>query len=219
MDRRAFMTGMGTVGATLFGGWSLFKPLLATVAAGETWDSLATQTRWVPWDASASPPSYESRVNVSIGMLQRAQGAGTQEMLRSIEMVAHFAIEDAPYFAPFHAWKYEAAAASKRANATPPITFEAAMPDRVGLQVNYALIAENLAPGVKGSGMVYLPLGARDGPGTGLYVLAGPSPVTGNQPDLGAYTFSGSLHAPLRGPTGRMPDFDFVTLAIRPATA
>ena len=192
--------------------------ILAATAAGES-ASWATQTRWVSWDASMSPLAIDKRVSVSIGLLQRAQGAATQQMLRSLEVIAHFAIDDAPYVAGFNAWSYTSAAGAKRVNATPPLTFDAAMPDRVGLQVNYALIGDNLAPGVRDSGMVYLPLGARDGPGTGLYVLAGPSPRTGKQPDLGMYTFSGYLGAPLRDAMGGMPDFDYVTLAIRPAAA
>ena len=71
------------------------------------------------------------------------------------------------------------------------------MPDRVGLQVNYAFTPEPLVPGIASTGTVYLPLGARDGPDVGIYVLASPSRVTGAVPDFTQYRFSGDLRTPL----------------------
>jgi len=195
--------------------------LLEYAAMGRALGPLASRMRWARWDASLSRQSFESRADVSIGVLQRAQGAAAAPgMLRALEVVAHFALDDAPYFAPFGAWRYEAAGlSSKHGTATSPLTFDAAMPDRVGLQVNYSLSAAMLAPGTIDSGMVYLPLGARDGPGFGLYVLAGPSHGSGAQPDLSDYFFSGDLRAPLLRSAGSLPDFDFVTLTVRRAAA
>jgi hypothetical protein len=191
--------------------------LFEAAASGRGWDSFATRMRWARWQPSLSLPSFDSRVSVSIGMLQPAQVDAAPGMLKVLEVVAHFALDVAPYFAPFNAWRYESAGIAKRANATSPLTFDAAMPDRVGLQVAYALSAADLAPGVADSGMVYLPLGARDGPSTGLYVLAGPSRYTGTQPDFSEYRFSGTLDSPLTRSTDGTPDFDFVTLAVRAA--
>jgi hypothetical protein len=136
--------------------------------------------------------------------------------LLSLDVVAHFAIEEAPFFAPFNALHYTAARAGKAAGATSPLTFEAAMPDRVGLQVNYAMERTHPLARLAAGGTVYLPIGGRDGAGTGIYVLATPSRVTGLPPEFTEYSFSGDLIEPLRRDTGGTPDFDFVALTIAP---
>ena len=71
------------------------------------------------------------------------------------------------------------------------------MPDRVGLQVSYALERKNVLSRLAAGGVAYLPIGGRDGAGTGIYVLATPSRVTGQLPDFKEYTFSGDLIHPL----------------------
>jgi hypothetical protein len=152
-------------------------------------------------------------------MLQSAQ-VHAPSALQSLEVVAHFAINEAPHFAPFNAWQYVAARAGKAAKRSSPLTFAASMPDRVGLQVNYALERNGSLPSrLAAGGTVYLPIGARDGPGTGIYVLATPSRVTGALPDFSEYTFTGDLIQPLRRFTGGTPDFDFVPLTIAPGAA
>jgi hypothetical protein len=268
MDRRTFLTGVGTMGAAVAGGWSTVeasagaeraatlekaagvaraggggKPgvskgggvayeglvlgylpgspaLLELTARGETWDWHSAQTRWARWDPTLAFVTSEPMVSVSIGMIQRAQVPGTAETLRSLEVLAHFAIDEAPYVVPFQAWKYRAAAdGSKGDQATSPLTFDASMHNRVGLQVNYRLNAAALVPNMLESGMLYLPLGARNGPSIGLHVLAGPSRLTGALPDLREYQFSGDLHAPLLRVAGGKPDFDYVTVMIRRSMA
>jgi hypothetical protein len=173
---------------------------------------------WSPWSPALSRQTPDQRVSVSIGILQAAPSAVAPQMLKSLEVVAHFALDGTPFVATFPAWKHEAAASGRRANATSPIAFDAAMPDRVALQVDYAL-GETVPHGISDSGRVYLPLGARDGPGVGLYVLAGPSRYTGMPPDLRGHVFSGDLRSPLARPGGGTPDFDYVALAVRPAAA
>lgn len=265
MDRRGFLTGVGTLGAVAAGGWTAlehgarsaraeglaqvaeagtgrgakagaqggrplaqglsvgFLPgstgLLDHAARGRPWNELASQMRWSAWHPSLSRPVFDPMVDVSLGLFQSARVHANPGMLRSLEVVAHFALDVSPHFAPFNAWGYESAGPGKLAKRTSPLTFEAAMPDRVGLQVNYALDKSVIVPGMASSGMVYLPLGARDGPGTGIYVLASPSRVTGAVPDFTEYTFSGDLVQPLRRNTGGTPDFDFVTLTIAPVVA
>jgi len=193
--------------------------LLDYAARGQRWDYLATQMRWASWHPSLSLPVFDSRVDVSIGLLQSAQVYANPGLLRSLEVVAHFALDVSPHFAPFEAWSHQGASLGKPMKKTAPLTFEAGMPDRVGLQVNYALDGASLVRGIAEDGTVYLPLGARDGPGTGIYVLATPSRITGAAPDFTEYTFSGDLIRPLRRNTGGTPDFDFVTLTIAPVAA
>ena len=265
MDRRTFLTEVGSMGAAAAGGWMALEsgsvraadlakaagvstgsngsrrgpsgsapvyegltlgylpgsPALLEIAMrGRAFDSRATQTRWARWDPSLARVTSDPVASVSIGALQRAKVAAAPGMLRSLEVIAYFAVDEAPYVAPFNAWKYEAAGTkSKRETATSPLTFDALMHDRVSLKVNYGLSGSNLVPGTRSSGMLYLPLGALNGPGLGLYVLAGPSRYTGAQPDLSGYRFSGNLHAPLSRLVGGTPDFDFVTLTIRRSLA
>lgn len=264
MDRRAFLTGVGTIGAASAAGWATVEhearsaraaglaaaagvphlgpvqraaqrnaarpglsvgyllgsaTLLDYTARGQRWDYLANQMRWATWYPSLSLPVFHDRLDVAIGKLQSAQVEASPNLTRSLEVVAHFALDVSPHFAPFNAWRYDGAIAGKRARATSPLAFEAGMPDRVGLQVNYAFDRGSLVPGLAESGVVYLPIGARNGPGTGIYVLASPSRVTGALPDFTEYRFSGDLIAPLIRNTAGTPDFDFVTLTIAPVAA
>lgn len=192
--------------------------LLDYASRGRAWPQLASQMRWSQWQSSLALPIFDSRVDVSIGTLQLAQVHAPSTLL-ALDVVAHFAIDQSPHFAPFEAWSYQGAHAGKSARHTSPLTFEVAMPDRVALQVNYALQAGSAISRLDSAGTVYLPIGARDGPTTGIYVLATPSRVTGALPDFAEYTFSGDLIQPLRRNTGGTPDFDFVTLTIAPVTA
>ena len=262
MDRRSFLTGMGTIGAVAGGGWHAlesqarsaraeglakaagasepasatasrgieraqpglsvgFLPgspgLLEAASQGRAWD-WARQLRWTTWHRSLSLPIFENRADVAISTLQAAQVWTAPNLTQTIEVVAHFAFDVSPYFGPFNAWRYDGAAAKKTARRTSPLVFEAGMPDRVALQVNYAFEPETLAPGVSARGMVYLPIGAQDGPGAGIYVLASPSRVTGARPDFTEYSFTGDLNQPMLRNTGGTPDFDFVTLTIAPVS-
>jgi hypothetical protein len=189
--------------------------LLEYAARGWAYPQLATQMRWTAWEPSFALPIFDSRVDVSLGMIQDAQVTLPASLL-SLEVVAHFAIDKAPFFAPFNAWQYTAARAGKPAKATSPLTFEAGMPDRVGLQVNYALDPKQALARYASGGTLYLPVGGRDGAGTGIYVIATPSRVTGALPDFTEYTFTGNLIQPLRRNTGGTADFDFVPLTIAP---
>ncbi len=227
MDRRAFLTGVGSIGAASAAGWSALQAsarsaratglakaagaipkagakaaastlphgltvgylpgsggLLDYAARGQRWDFTAREMRWAEWNTSLIPPSYDSRVDLAFGRLQVAQVWANPDLVRSIEVVAHFALDGAPDFAPFNAWRYDGAVKGKLAKATSSIVFEAAVPDRVGLQVNYAFAREQVLEGISNAGMVYLPVGARDGPGIGIYVLASPSRITGAVPDF-----------------------------------
>jgi hypothetical protein len=193
--------------------------LLEYAARGWKFPQLATQMRWAQWEPSFALPILDSRVDVGLGMLQQAKVFAPPSLL-SLEVVAHFALDKAPHFAPFNAWQYTAARSGKPAKATSPLMFEAAMPDRVGLQVNYAMERTQTLSRLSAGGTVYLPIGGRDGAGTGIYVLATPSRVSGNLPQFSDFAFSGDLNQPLwRFDGGGTPEFDFVTLTIAPVVS
>jgi hypothetical protein len=202
--------------------------IFATPTVERMMRATATGLRWARWDASLATQTSQSAihslfkvsslVDLSIGVLRRADAAASA--VRGLDIVAHFAMDDAPYFAPFSAWRYEATGLSTAPKSTQPITFSARIPDHVALEVNYALNPSAIASGIRSAGMLYLPIGANSassaGLATGLYVFASPSAYTGVQPDLSAYVFSGDVHTPLADPSGRALDFDYLTLAIRP---
>ena len=185
----------------------------------------ATGLRWANWDAAAAAQAHQASlrslfrsstlVDLTVGTLRRVQDTAASG-LQGLDITVHVALDEAPYSAPFIAWRYESA---KPATAPKASRFLARVPDRVALEVNYALDQSAVANGVSRAGMIYLPVGATAataGLATGLYVLAAPSADTGMQPDLGAYVFSGDVNAPLADPFGRAPDFEYLALAIRP---
>ena len=199
--------------------------MLASPTVERMMRASATGLRWSRWDPALAAQTSQSAVHslfrvsslvdLSIGVLRKAGNADTGR-LTGLDITAHFALDDAPYFAPFTPWRYEAAKPR-----TPPKSarFLARIPDRVALEVNYALRPGAFAGGISGAGMLYLPIGANaatTGLATGLYVLATTSAHTGVLPDLGAYVFSGDVQAPLADPSGRALDFDYLALAIRP---
>jgi hypothetical protein len=103
----------------------------------------------------------------------------------------------------------------KKNGAPSPPRFDACVPDRVALQIDYELDAATIASGILTAGRLYLPLGAPNGLGTGLYLLAAPSLSSGMPPELNAYAFTGDLRSPLVHQSGSAPDFDYLTVAIR----
>ena len=270
MDRRKFLTGLGSIGATATAAWSTTEGPAAAARAnglaksagadnpvgrsaqppGHARQSIAAFTfgmlqgssalvaattpnyvaatgrhQWKAWDASMAPQgnlfgrafSVESRVSIQLGTLSAAHAAAPRAgLLQSLEIDAHFAVDDGN-FAPFYAWSHRAGAPGRPQKTSAPMVFDALVPDRMALQVNYALDAGSLAPTVSTAGSLYIPVGAFDGPGPGLYVIAGPSHASGLPADLSAYAFSGNLQAPLMDSAGRMPDFDYLTLSIHAA--
>ena len=141
MDRRTFLTGIGTIGAATAGGWTALESaargnraeglaraagapkaaswrrgvapggaralqqglsvgylpggdtLLSYAAQGRPWNGTASRMRWAAWTPSLSRRVFEAQVDVSIGLLQSAAVPGTPEVLRSLEVVAHFALD------------------------------------------------------------------------------------------------------------------------------
>jgi hypothetical protein len=269
MDRRAFLTGLGTIGAVATGGWATREssaasaraaglakaagvpgPIAArtkarTAAAGKRggfvlgrlagssallahesvdYAGHAGRLGWAVWDESAaSAPSLfaktfgsQGRVSIMLGALRPAAAANGLPMIESIDITAHFAIDDG-HFVPFHVSSYRAAGANRARATSAPVMFDALVPDRVALQIDYVLDEKSVSSSVAKKGSVYLPIGGAQGAGTGLYLLAGPSSTSGMPPELSGYVFSGDPHAPILASRGGAPDFDHIAFAIHDA--
>jgi hypothetical protein len=269
MDRRTFLTGLGTIGAAATGGWATREssaasaraaglakaagapgPLIARSKAGtaaaakrggfvlgmlagssamlgpESVDYAAHAGRlgWAAWDESMASSrgvfnkalGVPGRVSIMLGGFRDAASANRLPMIESIDVTAHFAIDDGR-FVPFHVSSYRAAGFKRSQLASAPIVFDALTPDRVALQIDYALDEKSVASGIATRGSMYLPIGGAQGAGTGLYLLAGPSSSSGMPPELSGYVFSGDPRAPILAPHGGAPDFDHIAFAIHDA--
>jgi hypothetical protein len=174
--------------------------------------------RWMPWSAGGTSmrslfsvvPDPEGRVSIRLGMLR---AASAEPFVRYLDVIAHFAIDEGGS-APFFASSFRAAASGRTAMASAPVAFDALMPDRMALQIEYVLDDRAIAGNVAATGSIYLPVGAVDGPGTGFYALAAPSRSTGLPPALASYRYSGDVHAPIVDAAGEAPDFDHLVLSI-----
>ncbi|HET9651802.1 MAG TPA: hypothetical protein VFP36_06410 [Usitatibacter sp.] len=250
MDRRTFLTGLGTLGAAAGGTWTSLGPSdgsaraagLARAAGAPGTDAKRVRAlpagtskmagltmavldersqRWAPWSAAPASmrsflslaPGREGRLTVRLGALRAASAA---PLVRSLDVVAHFALDDGG-FAPFYASSFHAATRERAAMESASIAFDALEPDRMALQVGYVLDERLVAGNVAATGSMYLPVGALDGPGKGFYVLATPSRTTGLPPTLASYRYSGDVHAPIVDAAGEAPDFDYLVLSIAAA--
>jgi hypothetical protein len=169
--------------------------------------------RWSPWSAGAASALARAQT-APLAVQVYALRVAAAPLVRSLDVIAHFALEDGSV-APFYASSYRAAAPGRPALASPAVAFDAPTPDHMALQVDYALDAAT--GGAAQNGSVYLPIGSLDGAGPGLYVLAAPSRATGTLPSLASYRFTGDLHAPLADAAGEAPDFDHLVVTIEAA--
>jgi hypothetical protein len=258
MDRRSFLTGVGTLGAAAVGAASVASneagaraaglakaagapgPLSARLqglpgasrARGIAMGTLegdptvlsaraagGERLRWtMPPSTSlraflATAPAQEGRVSVMLGSVRTA---GAVPLFRSIDVVAHFALEDGG-FAPFYASSFRAAGGGRNAMSSPPVVFDALVPDRVALQIDYVLDSRAIDARLAPTGSLYLPLGASARTATGVYVIAGPSATTGLPPDLASYLFTGDVRAPIVDASGDAPGFDHLAFSVHAA--
>jgi hypothetical protein len=210
------------VGGFVFGMLSSSPALLAN--AKVDYASYARKLKWVAWNESMAPArglfgtvfGTEGRVSIMLGAVHAAAATSRTPMLQSLDIAAHFAIADGR-FVPFYVSNFRAAAPGRPGTASPPVTFDALVPDRMALTLEYALDAKSVGSTVATTGSVYLPVGSTTGPGTGIYVLAGPSHTSGLPPNLSTFVFSGDPRAPIVDARGRSPDFDHITLSIHKA--
>jgi hypothetical protein len=192
-------------------------------AAGET--LFAPDTRWVdlafipeaaiPAPRTAAPRTGARSAPLASGDVYYAvrlaglRRARPSPALQHIDVVARFAIDEAPHTATFLAWSHAEGTPSRT---SAPVAFAAAAPDRAALDIRYVL-----APGVAGpnatSGSLYLPIGG-GGLAPGIYAMTTPSASTGAMPDLRDFRYSGDSRAPLTVRRGVALDFDHFVFAI-----
>jgi hypothetical protein len=148
-----------------------------------------------------------SRFAVHLAGLRRARPSPA---LQRLDVVARYAIDEAPNFVSFLAWSHVEGAPPRTSY---PVNFTVLAPDRVALDISYVL-----APGVAGpaaqSGKLYLPIGGA-GLAPGIYVMTTPSASTGITPDIQNFSYSGNLHNPLALRRGVPLDFDHFVFGIR----
>jgi len=181
-----------------------------------------TAPKWAAWTAAMTPPpaslrrafGRESAFNVTIGAMEHGVGSSLLPVL-GVEIVAHFATAESN-FVPFYAWNYKRTSATRVA-ASQALSFDAFAPDRMALQVNYTVDEKVVRRDVKLSGMIYLPVVSTGGAGAGIYVLAGPSRITGAPPAVAGYKYSGDPMYPIVSLRNGEPDFDYLTITIAPA--
>ena len=151
------------------------------------------------------PFTTESRYIVTLAGLRRARPSPAFQRL---DVVARFAIDDAPDFASFFAWSHVAGTVPRTSS---PINFSALGPDRAALEINYVLASDL---GGSAPGRLYFPIGGT-GLSPGIYVMTTPSAATGSTPEMQNLSFSGNPDAPL-STKHRVPlDFDHFVFAIR----
>ena len=147
------------------------------------------------------------RYAIRLAGLRRARATPA---LSRVDVVARFAIDEAPHFASFLAWSHLEGSPSRTSS---PVSFTALAPDRAALEIAYVL-----SPGIAGpnarSGQLYLPIGGA-GLGPGIYVVTTPSATTGLVPAIADFSYSGNSRAPITVRRGAPLDFDHFVFDIR----
>jgi hypothetical protein len=163
---------------------------------------------WQQWAGPTPDYSGGAARHVTIVGLQRA---GARSAVANMDILAHFAIDEAPYLVPFYAWSHTG---GKVPRSSSPITFSMPTPNRASLEINYQLDRSAIAGNAAATGSMNLPIGT-DGLSPGIYVLTTPAARTGVAPDLNEYMFSGDADAPLVRLDGAPLDFDHLVFAVR----
>jgi hypothetical protein len=169
-------------------------------AADEAQEKMERMTKAV--SVSGGP-----RYAIRLAGLRRARPSPA---LQRLDVVARYAIDEAPNFVSFLAWSH--------VEGTPPrtsssVNFTALAPDRAALEITYVL-----SPGIAGpsatSGQLYLPIGGA-GLAPGIYVMTTPSASTGLAPALQDFSYSGNSRNPITVRRGVPLDFDHFVFDIR----
>jgi len=148
-----------------------------------------------------------TRYAIRLGGLRRARPAPA---LQRMDIVARFAVDEAPHFVSFLAWSHLEGSPPRTSS---PVNFTALAPDRAALELNYVLAPGIAGPGAK-SGQLYLPIGGA-GLAPGIYVMTTPSASTGIVPDIQDYSYSGNSRSPITVRRGVPLDFDHFVFGVR----
>ena len=152
----------------------------------------------------------ERRAELSIRRLVPA----AQPTICHLDITIHFALADGSGHAPFHAWQFVATPGAL-ARQSSPITFSSGVPESALVAIGYRV--QHPRSGQMADGVLHYRIGG-SGLGPGVYALASPSAATGTAPDWSQLSWQDETGALVRH-DGRAIDFDYLTLALAPATA
>jgi hypothetical protein len=152
----------------------------------------------------------ERRAEMSIRRLV----AAAKPSIQRLDVTIHFALADASGHVPFHAWQFVAAPGAL-ARQSSPIAFTSGVPESALVAIAYRV--QNPYSGQTADGVLHYRIGG-SGLGPGVYALAGPSASTGGAPDWSQLSWQDEEGALVRHNGGAI-DFDYLALALAPATA
>jgi len=239
MNRRDFVTGLGSLAASGVavealrghaagedvGGFAananpvgIVQSNEAATGAGMTLGylprSAAFISTWSPSSGEATIRERWGRSNVRAAVQILGFVAAAAPTIERIDITVNFALNEAPFFAPFYAWQY-VDLPGQHVKSSSPLTFTASVPQAAGIAAAYRL--KSAVSGVHASGSLYYQIGG-SGLGPGIYGLAGPSASTGLTPDWNQITW-GEKAGSLARNDGMAIDFDYVTLVVSPVHA
>lgn len=239
MNRRDFVSGLGTLAAAAAATEALrghvsgesmsgaFAPNanpvgiteLNQTAAGEGMTlgylprSAGFVNTWVPSELRTIGDRW-GRTNVRAAISILGYVPSTSPRFERIDITVNFALNEAPFFAPFYAWQY-VDIAGKYAKSSSPLTFTANVPDAAGIAASFRM--KSAGSGDNASGSLYYQIGGA-GLGPGIYALAGPSSASGQAPDWTRITWGEKAGSLVREDGGAI-DFDYLTLVVSPTHA
>jgi len=189
----------------------------AATGAGMTLGYLPRSAAFInTWSPSSEATVRErwGRSNVRAAVQILGFVAAAAPTIERIDITVNFALNEAPFFAPFYAWQY-VDLPGQHVKSSSPLTFTASVPQAAGIAAAYRL--KSAVSGVHASGSLYYQIGG-SGLGPGIYGLAGPSAATGVAPDWNQITW-GEKAGSLARNDGMAIDFDYVTLVVSPVHA
>lgn len=234
MDRRTFFSGVGSLAAAgaaahLLGskaepatsGPSVPPSLPLNSAAPDRsaqigFELLPGSERWAV--EGFDPPVYGLAYKLGVSGYDRATLAilgyrpGPRPSLDSLELNINYRLSEAPYEAPFRAFRLYTRP-SEGPLASLPTQFDIAVPEGGTLGLNYRFDPERFGPAAWGAASYAL---GGFGLGPGIHVLAGLSAESGLAPDLSQFTW-GDEPGEVKRLDGGPVDFDYLCLLLQPA--
>jgi len=235
MNRREFVTGLGTLAAAgsaqalhgpdvrgvISGGFGQNVNPVGITQMDQTAPGAVMTLGYIPGSAgfvNTRLPSEELSVrdrwgltNVRAAVSILGYFPSASPTIERVDVTVNFAIAEAPYFAPFYAWQY-VNVAGQPVKSSAPLTFRTNVPEAASIGVSFRV--RSPASGAVASGSLLYSVGG-SGLGPGIYALAGPSPAMGGAPDWNQITW-GDKAGSLARRDGRAVDFDYITFVLAP---
>jgi len=235
MDRRKFFSGVGTLAAAGAAAKFLSSEDTASVkqqatvptashsqhakaALAPAFGRLYGSEQWVL--EGLDPPVYELAYKLGVSTYDRAElvvlgyHPGAQPSFQSLNLTVTYRLNDAPSYAPFHAFRLWLGS-DGRVQSSLPNRFDISVPDGGMLGWSYRFDSGRFGNDAWGSAAY--PLGGF-GIGPGIHVIAGLSAETGLPPDLSQFSWS-ETPGVLKRSDGGPVDFDYLCLLLQPARA